>query len=175
MPVILNNDASNVWKEFPYLNVIKEFKEFREKEGDEKAGNIIKAIFLLWDVKSELRDSGLTEEKLLQDINTNLIGDPDFNWDEYEDIKQFFLQYNMSEEEFFVANYKKELTELKLLLDGWSWTKKDTAAKAKAMGTYKDLFDDWLSMKEKVDSQRSVTEDMMEAGYMPSLFEQHGD
>lgn len=164
------NPDITIWEQNPGLQFITEFKLLRLKEGDEHSSNIIKSIFYIWDPKSKLADSGLTEEQLIKDMNTNLIGDPDFNWHEYWEFKEFFIESNISKLESLYLEHLQEIHDLKVMLSEWKWGKKDTSQKAAAMKQHKMLIEEAAELKQKI-SQDAEENVVLEGGYTKSFIE----
>lgn len=167
------NPDITIWEQNPGLQFITEFKLLRLKEGDERSSNIIKSIFYIWDPKSKVRDSGLTEEQLIADMNLNLIGDENFNWHEYWEFKEFFIEKNISKLEALYMEHEQEIHELKLMLSEWKWGKKDTTQKAAAMKQHKQLLEEAAELKQKI-SQEAEENVILEGGYTKSLVEGFG-
>lgn len=172
--VVVENPEENIWDTNPGLELITEFRDFKAKEGEIKSSNIIKAIYYIWDPKSPLRDSGLPEEKLIEDNTKNIIGDKNFNWDDYEDIKEFYLKYNISKIEALLLQYEDEVKGLNELLADWPWTKKGVKEKSFAVSQYKGLFESLMEISDKVRADAS-DEMEMRAGYQKTMVEMYKD
>lgn len=162
----------NIWKENPHLEIISEFKDFKEKEGVKKSSNILKAIYYIYHPKSKLKDSGFDEDKLMEDVTDFLLGS-DFNWDEYNDIRTFFMTHTISEAESLLLKWEKKINELSDLLDGWKLTKNNVKGQTAAMSAYKGLFADYIEVKNKVDTEHAASE-YLEGGYELSYIEEFG-
>ena len=63
----------NIWDEYPDLDIIEVFRKLRKDEGEEKSNNILKAIYYIYDPKSDKRDSGFTEEELIHHIKVQQV------------------------------------------------------------------------------------------------------
>lgn len=164
---------TDIWKQHPSLKLIKEFRELKDKEGDERSGNIIKSIFLIWDHKGNLRDSGIDEDQLIRDVSETLLGDPDFDWSQYETFKEYFLSVNTTRLESMRLNYENEILGLGRMLKTWKWHQKDAEKRAKVVKEYKILFDDLIEVTEKIKLEVEA-EVEYEGGYNKSLLEQIG-
>lgn len=164
---------SDVWQLNPSLELIKEFRELKEKEGYERSSAIIKAIFFIWDMKSDLRDSGMSESKLMKDVSQMLLEDEDFNWQNYEDFKDFFLAANLGKLESLFLEYEKDLEDLNTFISTLKWGKTTIDTKAKANKQRKELFDQLLEIREKLKHDGDVEADM-EGGYVKSFIENFG-
>lgn len=162
------------WALNPSLKLIKEFKKLIETEGYERSSNILKSIYYVWDPKSNLKDSGLSQDKLKEDMAENLIGDPNFDWDIYEPVVDLYLKFNTSELESMLIHYEKEINDLNTLLGGWTWSKKDVKDKAYAVSQYKSLFDDYIEIKNRVTNEHENIISL-EGGYQKSMLESMGN
>lgn len=173
MPFIaIESPEDNIWEKNPSLELIKEFKELKQVEGEERSSNILKAIYYIWDPKSDIRDSGVSEDKLLEDVTTNMLG-PDFNWDDYEEIQEAYLNFNITKLESLLLRYEKEIEDLNKMLEDWKWTKKDVVQKGNAVRQYKMLFDEYIQIKDKARMEAEEMYDML-GGYQKSLIEDYG-
>lgn len=172
MPIIeIRKSNLNLWNEYPDLDIISEFKKLRKKEGDEKSSNILKAIYYIWDPKSDKRDSGFTEQELIAEINENLIGEKEFDWEKYEDIKQAWFKYCLTKTDTLLKKYEEEIEGLQKMLDEWKWDKKTATDKKNAMAALRDLYQDYATVKSLFISERFERLEM-EGGYTPSLLEE---
>lgn len=164
---------SNVWEKNPALTVIRQFRKLKEDEGDDRSNAIIKAIFLIWDTKSPLRDSGVSPEQLVEDVSQHLLGDADFNWDPYEEFRDFFIESNISKTEALMLKYEQEIEGLNKLLSNWKWSQKDADKRARIMKEYKSLFEDLAEVRSIVVEQVEMEEEL-EGGYNKSFLESFG-
>lgn len=171
--IIVESPEDNIWKVNPSLELISEFKDFKQQEGEERSSNILKAIYYIWDPKSNLRDSGIKEDQLLRDVTSNILGD-DFNWDDYEEIRNAYLNFNITKLESLLLRYEKEIEDLNAMLETWKWDKKDVVQRGKAVAQYKALFDEYISTAEKARMEAEELSDML-GGYQKSMLESFGE
>lgn len=175
MPIIeLRKSNINLWEEFPDLDIITEFKKLREKEGDERSNAILKGIYYIWDPKSDKRDSGFTEEELIKDINKNLIGDKNFNWSEYEDVKQAWFKYCFTKTDSLLKSLEDEIEKLNEMIKNWTWTKKDASDKAATMKVYTSLYEDYKEIKMKFINEKHERDEML-GGYQITILEEYAE
>jgi hypothetical protein len=168
--ITVDNPDINIWKQNPALNLITEFQEFKLEEGDSRSSDILKAIYYIWDPKSDLRDSGVTEKKLIEDVSKNLLGDPDFDWDKYDHIKELYQTNNYTKLETMLLRYEKEINDLNDLLKEWPWSKTDIKDRSEAVKQYKILFDEYIDIHEKAKMEAEELSDMY-GGYQKSMLE----
>ena len=171
MPIVeLRKSDINLWVEYPDLDLIEEFRILREKEGDEKSNNILKAIYYIWDPKSDKRDSGFTEAELIKDINQNLIGIKTFKWEKYEHVKEAWFKYCLTKTDTILKEYEDQLEGLNEMLKNWAWSKDDASDKAAAMKTYKSLFEDYGDIKKQFSAEKAERDEFY-GGYELSELE----
>lgn len=172
--IVIDSPDVNVWETNPSLDLISEFRKFRADEGDERSSNIIKAIYYIWDPKSDLKDSGVPYEKLVEDVTTNLIKDENFNWDSYDYIREAYMEYNTTNLEKFLIRYEKEIDDLDAILKDWPWDKKSIRDRADAVRQYKQLLEEYIVIREKARAEAEELNEMY-GGYTKSMFEEFGN
>lgn len=168
--IIVESPEDNIWDRNPSLELIGDFKKFKETEGEDRSSDILKAIFYIWDPKSDLRDSGLEHDKLIEDVTSNVINDPDFNWDDYEHIKELYLDNNLTKLEKLLLRYESEIEDLNTMLEEWKWNKKEIKARSEAVRAYKILFDEYIEIRDKARIESDDIADML-GGYQKSMIE----
>lgn len=172
--IIVDNPEANIWEDNPSLGIISEFKKFRESEGEERSSNILKAIYYIWDPKSDLRDSGISHEKLLEDVTTNIIKDPDFDWDKYDYMRELYMEFNITTTEKFLLRYEKEINDLDVILKDWPWDKKNIRDRADAVRQYKSLLEEYVKFREEALAEAEELNELY-GGYTKSMFEDFGN
>lgn len=170
MLVRIKEDES-IWITNPSLHHIKIFRELRAVEGDERSSNIVKSIYLIWSPKSELKDSGVEEATLIREVSESLLGNPDFDWDPYLTLKEYFLDNNISEAERLHRRYGEEIEGLTSMLKKWKWSKTEAKDKTAVMKGHEELMKQYLATKKLVEEEKQ-SEALMHSDYTKSLFEQ---
>lgn len=171
--VIIIDPDINIWDEFKFLETISEFKTLKIEEGEERSSNILKAVYFIWDPKSELRDSSFDEKKVINDINSSLL-EPDFNWDNYDHIREAWMKFCTSKAETLLLRYEDEINGLNTLLEKWIWSKEDAKAKAELVKTYRTLFDDFIEVKNEFEAEKQELIEFL-GGYELSMIEEYGE
>lgn len=167
----VDDPDENIWVTNPMLNKITFFKNIREVHGDDRSSSLLKAIYYIHDPKSSLRKSGMTESEIEDEVNGNILNDPDFDWDVYSDIIEEYKEVNLSRAEKLLNNYDSELSSLQVMIDKWNWSKDDAKQKADVMRQYKSLYEDYVEMRSLVQADEENQE--MRAGYVKSLTESY--
>jgi len=81
--VNLENIEDNFWEQNPELAYMTPFSElYKKKEGEQ----IMKAIYLIYDFKSRFNIAKEPREKVIEDVSTNFLKKPKFDWSKYEHI-----------------------------------------------------------------------------------------
>lgn len=166
----VRNLEGSVWDENPHLLVIPEFKELIKEEGLEKAGHIIMAIYHVWDPKSKLFKSGEDREEVIQMTCDELFNDPDFDLDQYSDIKDVYLKHNTSVVEKELIRIQKDLENMDKFFREWTLDKSDINDRIKAMKSYTELVSDYNDLREQVMMEEDELEEMA-GGYVKSFLE----
>jgi len=165
------NPNESIWRTNPLLETITALKEFKKREGVRGSSKILTAIFLIWDPKSKLYDSGLSEDQIMEDINRNVLGEVNFEWDQYEDIKNLFLDINTSVLEKRLVEYERQLKERDEFFNALPWNTSNAKLKDSMMSNNKKLWEEYLEVKRKVEDERSAT-GALRANYEMSLAEE---
>jgi len=172
--ITVDSPDDNIWEKNTSLELISEFRDFKEKEGIDKSSNILKAIYYIWDPKSDIRDSGVSEKKLIEDVTTDLIKDPDFKWDDYDHIRKAYMDNNITLLEGKLLNHEAEMAKLKKFLDDWVLDKNDIRDRILAVSAYTKLIDEYIDIRDKVKMETEELSDML-GGYQKSMIEDLGD
>jgi hypothetical protein len=172
MPIVeLKKSGINLWEEYPDLEFITEFKELKDKEGAEKSNNILKAIYYIWDPKSDKRDSGFTEEELIKDINKNLIGEKNFKWSNYEKTKAAWDKYCLTKTDTILVEYETKISQVNEVIKTMPVTKENIKEIGDYLKLQKSLLLDYAEVKKEF-VQEQISRAEMENGYVPSLNEE---
>lgn len=175
MPIIeLRKPSVNLWEEYPDLDLISEFKKLREDEGDERSNNILKAIYYIWDPKSDKRDSGFSETELIKEITKNLIGGKKFDWTKYEKVRQAWFTYCLTKTDVLLKQYEDEIEGLNTMLKNWIWNQDTATQKAAAMGALKTLWEQYKEVKKDFTNEKQARAEMM-GGYQITLIEEYAE
>lgn len=172
MPIVeLKKSGINLWDEYPDLEFITEFKELKEKEGAEKSNNILKAIYYIWDPKSDKHDSGFTEAELIKEMNKNLIGEKNFKWKDYEHVKAAWQKYCLTKTDTIFLKYQTKIEEVCKVIDGVKVTKDTIHEISDYLKIEKALLSDLAEAQKEFRQEAAARAEMME-GYTPSLLEE---
>ena len=172
--IVINKPTENIWKTNPALGLITDFKKFKDEVGEELSSSIIKAIYYIWDPKSDLRDSAYTEEEVTRDISLNILGDENFDWSKYEHIRDLYLEKNITALERKMMDHEREMEKTREFLSKWTLSKDDIRDRITTVASFNKMMDELIEIKEKVDVERKELTDMF-GGYQKSLLERAGE
>jgi uncharacterized protein YihD (DUF1040 family) len=170
--IIVDDPKDNIWEKNPHLEIITEFKDFKKQVGFRKSSKVLTALFLIYDPKSPLRNQGWTEEEILEDVNKNYLTYKNFDWDDYEDIKEVYLNKTISKIEKLFIQYEKDLEDLNLVMRSWKYDKNNVKERSALIKEYKTLLADYMELRSKVEEQKKTIQNR--AGYKESLAEKLG-
>jgi hypothetical protein len=172
--VLVEDPEINIWEKNPELALIIEFAEFREKEGEIRSSDILKAVYYIHDPKSKLRDTSVSQIDLIHTVNTTVLEDPKFNWDDYDYIVDVYLKYNTSKIESLLLRYEDEIEQLNKILESWKWDKSNIKDRADALKQYQTLLTELSDLRERVLAETNEHMEM-HGGYQTSLIEDLGN
>ncbi len=169
MITVLDPNES-IWEINPHLELLSYIKEFKIKFGDKKSSIILTGIYLMYDPKSVLRNRGLTDEEIVEEVTNNYL--TDITEEEVEEVKSFYLEKMLSKTEKLFLRYEKDITDLKQLLDNWGFSKENIKERSSATKEYKSLLEEYLKLKTQVEEEKKST--ASRGNYKKSLLEQYG-
>lgn len=153
------------------MDLIEEFRALREKEGDEHSNNILKAIYYIWDPKSDKHDSGFSEAELIEDINQNLLGVKKFKWEKYENVKQAWFKYCMTKTDKMLKDFEDQIEGLNQMLRDWAWSQDSAKEKADVMGKQTVLFANYEPVRKLFIAEKQERDEFY-GGYELSMLEE---
>lgn len=169
---ITPDEDEDIWKLNPHLLLISTFKELKKKEGHKKSSNIVKAIYYIWDAKSELRDSAVSENELIKEITESLLS-KNFDWSKYDHVKEAYFKYCVTEIEAEHLRRGREVKKFGDFIENWNWTKDDAKDKGIVMKQYKEVFKDWIESDADFKQEKNTLEEFG-GGYVMSFLEEQG-
>jgi hypothetical protein len=87
--VILEDLAGDFWEQNPEIALIEPFASFKKKKG---SSEIMKAIYLIYDFKSKFNVAKEPREKVIEDVNTNFLKQPNFDWTKHTDVIEAYQE-----------------------------------------------------------------------------------
>lgn len=155
--MILPEEGENFWdinKELiylePYLKLIKE-------EGKNRSSDIMKAIYLCYDPKSPFQNTGgRTLEEIQNDIVNNFLEDPSFDWSQYSQLIEIYKKDSRTKLERELDYWEMQLRERREFIKELPWDDKPEL-KDNMLNKSKKLFEDYISVIEKVENERKTT------------------
>lgn len=169
----VKDPKDNIWEENPHLEIISEFKKFKEDLGSRKSSKILTSIYLIYDPKSELRNSGMTDSEILEEVTNNYLSYKDFSWDDYEEIKNFYLDKCITKTEKLFLRVEQDIEDLGKLMGTYKYNKENALERTKLTKEYKSLLLDYMELKNKVQEEKQNT-NQNRGSYEDSLIESLG-
>lgn len=171
--IIVKDPKASIWEVNPHLEIISEFKKFKEELGVRKSSKILTAIYLIYDPKSELRNSGMTDKEVYEDVTNNYLAYKDFSWPDYDHIKVFYLDKCITKTEKLFLRVEQDLDELNTLMGTYKYDRDNALERTKLTKEYKSLLLDYIELKNKVQEEKQNT-NQNRGDYEDSLIESLG-
>lgn len=166
--VKLRDIEASFWGQNPELGLMTPFAAFKKKA---KSDKIMKAIYLIWDAKSTFRKSGMTTEQIMEDINTNFLGNPDFDWEPYQEIIEAYKDKCMSRLYKKVLDMLEELDLIDEARQSLSWDDEDEyKRKIELFAASKKLYEEAITLQKELDEEIEAVE--LESEYVLSMIEE---
>ena len=170
--ITLEDPKDDIWEKNPFLELISDFKKFKQDVGARKSSKVLAALFLIYDPKSPFRNQGMSDDEILEDVTLNYLTYKGFDWADYEDIKAVYLSKCISKLEKLLLTYERDLDELAVVMKNWKYTKENAKERAAVTDTYKTLLEDYIELSNKVEEEKKASTNR--AKYTESLAEQLG-
>jgi hypothetical protein len=158
------------WEDFWELNqefsYIEPFATFHDEKDSAK---IMMAIYMIYDPKSQLANSGESIERVKKDINKNFLGNASFDWKPYRNIVLAYNKYCKTKIEKELDDWWKQLQERKEYMDEDLEWEDNPDLKEKMLKDNDIHFDKFNRIKQSLKEER--TENLMHGDYTPSLLE----
>lgn len=101
-------DEKDFWNLNFELSHIDPFTEFSKKKISNK---VMMAIYMIYDPKSQIVNSGLDERQVKKDISKNYLGDEKFDWTPFRDIVIAYKQVSKTKIEKELGGWWLQLQE----------------------------------------------------------------
>jgi len=158
-------EVKNFWKLNQELSYIDPFAAFSKKKDSAK---IMMAIYMIYDPKSQLINSGLSVEEVKKDISTNFLKDLKFDWSKYRDITVAYQNLCRTKIEKELDSYYLMIQERRKVADDLDWAD-DFQKKEEIVSTHDKYVEKYTQLVEALKQERA--EKLMHGDYTPSLLE----
>jgi hypothetical protein len=155
----------NFWKLNQELSNIEPFSTFKKTRD---SASIMLAIFMVYDPKSQLVNSGLSLEDMKKDIAVNFLEKPKFVWSDYSEIINAYNDISKTKIEKELDSWYEQLQERKEYLDTLDWNEDPDLKEGMLLDTDKH-FEKYQNIVSALKEERQ--ERLMKGGYLPSLLE----
>lgn len=152
----------NINQEFSYT---EPFATFKKKRGSAK---IMNAIVMVYDPKSQLANSGESEQKIKKDIAKNFLENEEFNWSEYSEIITAYKKYSKTKIEKALDDWWRDLEERRDFLQDMEFDEDPKLKDDLLLNTDKH-FEKYYNIQSKLKEERG--ERLMRGNYTPSELE----
>ena len=149
-------------QEFSYVEPFSSFK----KEKD--SAKIMMAIYMVYDPKSQLVNSGESEVKIKEDIKNNFIKNPEFEWKDYRELVVAYKSYSKSKIEKELEQYYLDIIERREYAKDLD-IEDDYERKNDIIKTHKSYLKDYFDCADRLKEDRQ--ERLFHGNYTPSLLE----
>lgn len=148
-------EGQNFWDANPGLLNLDPYPQFKKKQGTRRSSNLMKAIWQVYDPKAKGVIADRPVKDLQNDIATNFLNDPKFNWKD-KDIRNVIEAYKqdcMTFMEKELKYWEMELRERRLYMAELPWDM-EREEKDKMLSTQPKLWDEYMRYKKEVDKER---------------------
>jgi hypothetical protein len=170
---IVIDPKGDVWRDNPHLELIKVFRDFKAKYGEEQSSRILKAVYYLYDVRSPLRDTPKSFDEMVEDVNDTVIKDPKFNWGAFQFIVDAYSEHVPTKAQAEMRRYEDEISGLHDFLATWAWGEDNVKEKADALIKAEKLWAIFLKLKDQVTAENTASGSY--GGYKKSKIESYRD
>jgi len=155
------------WEQNKQLSYMSPFSSFKKKKNSSK---IMKAIYLIYDSKSSFKQTPMSEEEIIKDVNLNFLEDENFKWSEYEDIVEAFKDKCRTGTAKIIEGISEECNDIQLAIKDLSLSDPEEISMRKDLHTMRSKL-----LSEKIDLELKLKEEigelLLEGDYSPSLIE----
>jgi hypothetical protein len=122
--VIIEDLAGDFWEQNPELALMRPFSEFKKKKN---SSEIMKAIYLIYDFKSKFNVAKEPRERVIEDVNTNFLKQPNFDWGKLQDIIDAYVEKCKTPLQRDLEAMYEDLKGLRSYIARLSWEDDDEA------------------------------------------------
>lgn len=153
------------WELNQEMSYVTPFADFKKTKNSAK---IMCAIYMIYDPKSQLNNSGLSQVEVKEDISVNFLGSKDFDWSKVSNIVRSYQQYCKTRIEKELDKWYLAIKERMQTADDLDW-EDDFDIKEKIVSTHKKYIEDYNEVLASLKEERQ--EKLMYGDYTPSLLE----
>lgn len=147
----------DVYNSHPDLLIDTFLREFKDRESN--ASTILKAIYFMYDPKSEFRRQGYTTEEREFEVYNYILGDLDVDLQQnFSDVIEYWMKYNLTSTQRLFVELESEVEGILELNSKWKWGKKDVQEKAKSLEVAKKLLQDYVEIKSLLFEEEEEAE-----------------
>lgn len=159
-------EYKNFWKLNQEFSYIQPFASFSKKKNSAK---IMYAIYMIYDPKSQVVNSGVSVEEIKKDISEQFLGDKNFPWSEYKDIVVAYKHYSKTKIEKELDDWWLALQDRKhFVTEEVDWEDEPELKESLLLATDKH-FEKFNKIRDSLKEER--TDKLMHGDYTVSELE----
>lgn len=161
----LPRDYKDFWKLNQELTHIDPFRDFVDKD---KSSEIMCCIYMLYDPKSKQQNSDIPFEQQKKDVSSDLLGDENFPWAEYNKYIRAYRRCCKTKIEKELDAWYQDIQERREFTKEVSWDD-DPELREKFLGNNKKHFEDYKEIEDRLKEERQ--DFLMHGDYTPTMLE----
>lgn len=167
--VRLRDIDGDFWEQNKELSLITPFSSFKKNP---ESNRVMKAIYLIWDAKSIFRKSSMSTDDIIQDVNNNFLGEPNFDWDIYSEEVEAYRNICMSRVQKKLLDLLEGIDEIEEASQSLSWADEDEyKQKIELSNMANKLYEDAIALQKELDEEIDAIE--LESEYALSMLEEY--
>ena len=158
-------NPDDFWELNEELSYIEPFSNFVEEENSAK---IMTGIYMLYDPKAAIQNSGQSPDDIKKDIAKNFFGDENFPWRNYAKYIRAYQRFCKTKIEKELDDWFYAIQERKQYMAEFAWDE-DPELKEKMLLKNDQHFNKYLEIRSQLQEER--VEMLMHGNYTPSMLE----
>lgn len=153
------NTDENFWETNPSFKLIKEFKEFHDKDkskGKRNSSQIMWAVAFLIDPHEHNIWRNLIEEDRKMLIQDDFLKKKDFNWEDYEDLTDLYYKLVLTVPEKDYLELISKMTERKQFIKDTSYTLDNAKILDDMVLKTAKLYEELEVVKQKLSQSKQI-------------------
>lgn len=152
----LPDEGQTWWSVNPLMEYVTVFREFKRRY-KRRSTKIMNAVYMVYDPKSELKSSGLTEEEIKREVAVNYLKDENFPWEDHMELIEAYIAYCKTKVEKQLDNWYMELQLRDAYINGLSWDQNSTEKDKMMLNTDKH-YEAYFKIEAQLKAERSAAE-----------------
>lgn len=167
----LPKDPKKFWELNMEMGYLDPFAKFKEE--NDKSAEIMTAIYMIYDPKSLLVNSGESESKIKKDVSKNFLGNESFEWKPFMKYVRSYKIFCKTKIEKALDDWWRQLQERNIFLEEeMEWDEDNARDKDALLLKTKEHFQNYNDIKALLKEERQ--EKLMYGDYTMSELESWG-